>query len=135
MIISSPKNHFLYLLHGLKGLNPGKEVISLDENTTVISPADSKKKKPKCPPKNRCDDLGMWIADSALEFEDSLAKYLKCQCKTIKKLLCEGKEDMIVPVLRSFKEILEQVCCIEKKLIYKLDKGICIGPCDKDKEC
>lgn len=77
-----------------------------------------------------CHVLGLKIAKSAVDFEDSLAEYMHCQCLMVKRLLCSDQDEKVLPMLKSFRDNLEQVCCIETQLLEKLDKGLHLSNCD-----
>ena len=81
-----------------------------------------------------CHVLGLKIAKSAVEFEDSVAEYLHCQCMAVKQLICSEQDEKIIPILRSFKENLEQISCIETQLTDKLNNGLCLSNCDTYEE-
>lgn len=73
------------------------------------------------------NSLGIDIAKTALEFEGALAEYLRCECKTLEKLLNSDKEDEIIPMLKVFKENIEQMCDVQARLVENMDRGLRIG--------
>lgn len=69
-------------------------------------------------------DLGIGIARTALDFESALADYLRCECRTLEKLLNNEKEEEIIPMLKVFKENIEQMCDVQARLIENMDRGL-----------
>ena len=74
--------------------------------------------------------LGIDIAKTALEFEGALAEYLRCECKTLDKLLQSEKEEEIIPMLKVFKENIEQMCDVQARLVETMDRGLKLGISD-----
>lgn len=80
--------------------------------------------KPADKPPVLDSNLGIGIARTALEFEGALAEYLRCECRTLEKLLSSEKEEEIIPMLKVFKENIEQMCNVQARLIENMDRGL-----------
>lgn len=77
-------------------------------------------------------DLGISIARTALEFEGALAEYLRCECRTLEKLLDSEKEEEIIPMLKFFKENIEQMCDVQARLVETMNRGLKISVFDHE---
>ena len=80
----------------------------------------------------RCRRLGRRIAESAVRFEDALACAIRCFCRVIWYMIkCGATMEEMGYAAQYFQDIMEQMCCIEGKVLDKLELGVDLSCCKK----
>jgi len=82
-----------------------------------------------CQPSCICMLMGIKIMKSAIHFENTLADYMKCQCRIIRRLIRNEQYELIDDILKEMGDSLHQIYNIESQILTKLEKGAILSNC------